>query len=195
MSAPFISLDVGNLTAQVARVKDYFDKSRGKAVNALAYGMTLFMEDTMAEASAAAPVRSGDLRKSVAVTEPIVDDHSVSITGGFNIGYARQVDFGGPIFSKTKMLSIPLDPILTGQGVSMYSSPLEEDGLFVLKLWGKVFLAKKMGKTDKTIQLHWLLKDNVMQPGTDFFSNVIAARKSVAVEAIAGVVAQDLETG
>ncbi len=189
MSAPFVSLNVGTLTGQVARIKDNLEVTRQLVIDATTKAMVQFMEDTVATASQAAPLRSGDLRKSAAVAEPIVEETSISVTGGFNIGYARQVDQGGPIFSKTKLLAIPMPEILTGQGVSMYSSPLEEQGLFPLRIFGKLYLVKRSGKR---LEFHWLLTDKVWQSGDDFFSNVIAQKKTEAAPAIAASVSKDL---
>jgi len=193
MPNSFFSIDLGKLKASVASVEGRLDEAEGQWIAAVRYAMGGWMNDVIAEAQQKASVRSGDLRGSATVTDPTFDGTWISLSGGFNIGYSRQRDQGGEIVAKNgTMLSIPLDPIMTGRGVARYSSPREEDGLFVLKLWGRVFLAKRRGKTDRTIELHWVLKNRVTQRGDGFFSSVIETRRSTAAEQIGTVAAANL---
>lgn len=182
MSAPWIQMDAGKVAAQVDQVNKNLDAIREKYIAALTQAVVEYANDTVAEAQQACAVRTGNLKGSASVSDPLITDTQVSCVGGFNIAYAYKRDQGGPIYpSKARMLAIPLDKILTGAGVPRYSSPREEQGLFVLKLWGRVFLAKR---TRRTVELHWVLKDHVDQKGDGFFSRVVEARKTEAANII-----------
>ncbi len=132
--------------------------------------------DIVSEAQSRINNRSGDLSRASTVEEGVLSGDEITRLFGFNSKHGRQTDQGGTILPKNgRMLSIPLDPILTSRGVPQYPSPRSEPDLFLLKLWGKLFLARRMGKTDRSIELHWLLVPSVEQPGTRFVSDVVKA--------------------
>lgn len=184
MSGFTMTLDVGKVRSDIDETKRNMGEQGRRYVQALSRATYEFANDMIAEAQQAAAVRTGNLRGAATVEEPVVSETAVTCRAGFNIKYGRQRDQGGTIYpSKANMLAIPLDPILTGAGVPRFSSPREEQGLFVLKLWGRAFLAKR---TRRTVELHWVLKDHVDQKGDGFFSKVVNARK-VDAAAIIGL--------
>lgn len=174
MSAPFISMNVGGIKqvvnlmgAQLQRVMDATKQAMGEIAN-----------DLVSEAQARIQNGSGDLSRSGTVEDLVIEGDELVQRFGFNSVHGRQTDQGGTIKAKNgRNLAIPLDPILTSRGVSKYTGPRAEPDLFPLKLWGKLFLARKMGKTDRTIQLHWLLVPSVTQEGNRFFTGVVDANK------------------
>jgi hypothetical protein len=169
-----ITISTGSVQQAVRGINRSLDASLEKILLATGQAITEIANDVNADAQARINNRSGDLSRSATVEEIIVTADQISVRFGFNSLHGRQTDQGGPILPKRgRMLAIPLDPILTGRGVSRYPSPLAEPGLFLLKLWGKLFLAKKMGKQDASIQLHWLLTPKVEQPGTRFFTGAV----------------------
>ena len=142
--------------------------------------------------------RSGDLSRSAVILEAQVTDDAISQVSGFTERYAAQVDQGGYIFPKNgRALAIPLEPVLTGAGVARYAGPLEDDGapngLFIVKLFGKVFLAQHVGEgADARLEFRWLLVPSVLQPGTDFYTSVIQERQSQVGAVAAQLVKDDL---
>jgi len=174
MTQPFISMNVGNVQQQVQAIDRKLDATLDQILGATTQAMVEIANDVNSEAQSRINNRSGDLSRGATVEEPEIKGEEIIVRFGFNKKHARQRDQGGPIVPKNaRMLAIPLDPILTGRGVPQYPSPRAEPDLFLLKLWGKLFLARKMGKTDRTIQLHWLLVDRVEQEGSHFLTGSV----------------------
>jgi hypothetical protein len=70
-----------------------------------------FAEFTLGIAQQRAPVKTGALRASGTVTDPVFQGNVITIFVGFNLVYARIQDFGGEIFPQTaQALFIPLRP-------------------------------------------------------------------------------------
>jgi len=189
-------MSTGSVQQAVRGIGKALDASLEAILRATGQAETEIANDINSDAQARINNRSGDLSRSATVEEVVITGDQISVLFGFNSLHGRQTDKGGEILPKRgRMLAIPLDPILTGRGVPQYPSPRAEPGLFLLKLWGKLFLARKMGKTDKTIQLHWLLVPRVEQPGTRFFSGAVQAATQDIPRRVAERVAALLPTG
>lgn len=177
MTAPLITMDVGNVKAQVDKIGGVLDAALANVIVATKEAMTEVTNDAVSEAQSRINNRSGDLSRSGTVEEVTISGDELRQRFGFNSKHGRQTDQGGPIVPRNgQNLAIPLDPILTARGVPRYPSPRAEPGLFLLKLWGKLFLAKQMGPTAESIELHWLLTPRVEQRGTRFFTGVVQER-------------------
>ncbi len=177
MTVPLITMDVGSVKSQVENIKGVFDAELANVIVATKEAMTEITNDAVADAQSRINNRSGDLSRSGTVEEVTISGDELTQRFGFNSMHGRQTDQGGTITPRNgRNLAIPLDPILTARGVPRYPSPLAEPGLFLLKLWGKLFLAKQMGPKADSIELHWLLTPRVEQKGTKFFTGVIQER-------------------
>ncbi len=197
---PFWIFDVGKFSTSVKQAKLGLAKAEERLKAAVGHGLVLLAEDWIAAAQQRAAVRSGDLRGSADVVGPTVNGTEVSVEFGFNLRYARFRNFGGTIKPiKARMLAIPLKPVLTGRGVARYSSPREQNDLFVIKLAGKIYLARKRWKRKpkglpawQNIELDWLLVPSVTQKGDKFFTAVIEERKAQAPALVASLIRKEL---
>lgn len=195
MANAFISLNIGRLTADVRAAKDSLPAFQKRVVSATSRVMFAYVSDTIAAAQDKTAVRSGDLKASAVVQDPVVGDKTITCEGGFNSRYAAQRNFGGTIRAKPgKMLTIPLPAALTASGVSRFSSARElGPEAFVLRLFGKAYIVKYKGAgKGRSLEFYFVLKDHVDQKGDGFFSNVIDARRPQAAGAIAAGVAGEL---
>jgi len=192
MAKPLFTLNVGRLKADLSKIGDRLDFARQKAIEATREAMVQHGHDMIADAQRRLEpqTRTGNLGLSGGITDPEVKDGVVTLDLGFNIEYARQVDRGGTIQARrASMLAIPLDPALTAAGVPRFSSPREIPGGFVLRLWGKVFIAARRGKgKNATIVLYYLLKRSVTQKGSHYFSTTVYEKGPQLGSAIAHAV-------
>lgn len=70
------------------------------------------------------------------------------------------------------MLSIPLPPVKTAQGLARFRSPRQQPGLFMIKSKrGNLLLVKRVG--DK-IEPQWVLKHSVTIPARLYFKSHFA---------------------
>jgi hypothetical protein len=167
-------MDAARLRQSSLEIEKVLDVALDDVLKATGQAVVEVANDINSDAQQRINNRSGDLSRAATVEDVVFTDDEISALFGFNSIHGRQTDKGGPILPRHgRMLAIPLDPILTARGVSQYPSPRAEPGLFVLKLWGKVFLAKQMGKGPESIQLHWLLTPRVDQPGTKYFTAAV----------------------
>jgi len=199
MVKPLFTIDTGRLKADLSKIGDRLDFARQLALNATAEAMTMHGHDMIADAQKRLEpqTRSGNLGASGGITEPEFSSGVVTLDLGSNIEYARQVDQGGTITAKRgRMLAIPLDPALTASGVPRFSSPREIPGAFVLKLWGKVFIAAEAGKgKNRVLTLFYILKHSVTQKGSHFFSRTVYEKGPQVGRAIADNVGRALGGG
>ena len=179
MTAPFITMDIGSVKGAVEKIGRTLDVALDQIVGATRLAMVQIANDVNAEASQRINARTGDLKRAATVEEPVLEGDQIVVRFGFNRRYARQRDQGGEIRPKNgQLLAIPLDPILTAQGVSRYASPLEEPDLKLVKLNGRLFLVKEQpkGGAFKAKDLnafHWMLVPSVNQKGSGFFSDPV----------------------
>jgi len=67
----------------------------------------------------------------------------------------------------SKFLAIPIGEGLTSTGVARYASPRNVEGAFILKSkTGGLFIAKKFGKTNRSIKPLFILKKSVVVTGS-----------------------------
>jgi hypothetical protein len=197
---PFWIFEAGKFKASVAQAKLGLEAAEVKLKAAVARSLGLLAEDWLSTAQARAHVRSGALRGSADVLDPVIVGTEISVEFGFNIRYGRFRNFGGTIKPvKAKMLAIPLKPVLTGRGVARYSSPREQRDLFVIRLAGKLFLARKRWKRKpkgvpawQNIELDWKLVPSVTQQGDKFLTSVIEERRDQAPALLAELVRKEL---
>jgi hypothetical protein len=177
VTVPFVSMDAGNIRAQVQAVTKELDRVAVKAVDAARKALDLAGEAMLSDAQAAAPVQTGRLQESGS-TEPVVLEGSELVKRwGFNLRYARMRDQGGTIVPvNAKLLSIPLS-----DKAKRMASPREMgDTLRLVPINGKLFLVEKEGKRvakGKLPTFHWLLVPKVKQEGNQFVSRTVAAWK------------------
>jgi hypothetical protein len=169
---PIVSINGGRIKADLAKVGQRMSMARQIALNAARDAMVLHANDMVANAQRRLEpqTRSGELSASGSVTDPEMTQHAVEVWIGFNKEYAAQREKGGPIRAvRAKMLAIPLDPALTAAGVPKYSSPREIPGAFVLKLWGRAFIAAEAGTgKNRILTLFYVLKESVVQTGSHY---------------------------
>lgn len=163
MVKPFISMNVGNMRAQVGRVNARIDHLEAIALEATRQAIGEIVNDMLASAQLKINVRSGELQGSGVVLDPVITATEISQLWGFNKEYARMRDQGGDIRPvNAQLLAIPLDPIMTATG-ARYSSPREEADLELVPILEYLFLADK-----NTGEFHWLLTPHVHQEGNGF---------------------------
>ncbi|MGH9462002.1 MAG: hypothetical protein ACRD1X_12335 [Vicinamibacteria bacterium] len=183
MTQPFISMNVGSVQKGVQAIGQKLDATFDRILRVTTKAIVEIANDTLQESQQRLEpqTRSGDLSRSGVVEEPVITGEEISVRWGFNKRYARQRDQGGPIVPKNaRLLAIPLDPVLTARGVPRYASPREDtgapNGMFVLRLWGHLFLAHFVGargKGNTRLEFRWLLVDRVEQKGSQFFTRPI----------------------
>lgn len=120
-------------------------------------------EILLSEVKRQTPVDTGNL-KSKNQKERIAFD-KVRVFN--NARQAAQREFGGVIKAGTgekraKYLTIPIHPMAKGKEAGDF------DDLFFVKTGGKLFLAKKTGKTDRSIKFLFVLKKSVRQEATPY---------------------------
>lgn len=166
---PFITIQTGNIKADVASVNAGLDQASDIALAATKQAIAEACEDMLAKAQARIHTLSGDLEASGTVLPVEIQNEEISGKWGFNKEYAHLRDQGGDILPKNgSMLAIPLDPILTAAGISRYSSPLEEANLELVPILDYLFLADKT-----THEFHWILVPHVHQEGNQFVSGTV----------------------
>lgn len=177
MVKPLFSINTGRIRADVEKVGVRLDFARQLALNATREAMILHGHDMIADAQRRLEpqTRTGELSASGGITDPEVTAKEITLDLGFNKEYAAMRERGGTIrATRTKNLAIPLDPALTAAGVPRFSSPREIPGAFVLKLWGKVFIAAEAGKgKNRILTLFYILKPSVTQTGSHFMEQTI----------------------
>ena len=193
---PIITLDAGRVQADVARAGKQLDVALRRTIEATKLGMLQLAEHIGGEASEnlESQTRSGGLRESWTVGDMREEAGTLVVDFGFNKSYAAQVDRGGEILPRGRMLAIPLRPILTGRGVPRYSSPREEPDLQLVVLAGKVFLMKKVKRARKNWSnlFHWLLVPRVEQSGSGYFRRAVLDNVPKASEVVADAVRRGL---
>jgi hypothetical protein len=200
-SKPFITMDVGHLTADLAKIGENLDAAAELAIAGAKKAMTLFAEDLVAEAQGNIQNQSGGLADSATVEDVVVTSEALEISFGFNKEYARQRDLGGAIVPvKAKMLAIPLPPIIGASGPKFASPHEEGDALTLVELNGRLFLVEKRKRGGKfkgadLDRFHWMLVPRVEQVGSKYFTSVVEARKAHAGQAIADGVRAGLGGG
>jgi hypothetical protein len=202
VSAPFISVNVGNLKSQIDRINNSLDRASEIALAAAQRALVESAEDQLAKAQGKIHSVSGDLAASGTVQEPILTSEEIVVRWGFNSKYSRMRDQGGDIVPvHAKALAIPLDPVKTAAGIARFSSPREDvgaagNGLFLVKIWGKLFLAEHIGhgKTSR-ISFRWQLVPHVHQEGNHFVSGTVQEEAQNTVVRVNERVAEALATG
>jgi len=105
------------------------------------------------------PVDEGNLLSKN--QKEIIDKKKIKVFN--NAIYAAQREWGGVITAKkAKMLSIPIHSLSKGK------EPGDFSDLFIVKTDKNIFLAQKIGKTDKSIKYLFVLKKSVRQTATPF---------------------------
>jgi hypothetical protein len=177
---PLITLNSSRIKADLGKVGQRMSMARQLAINATREAMTLHAHAMVADAQRRLEpqTRSGELAASGSVTDTEVTAQFVEVWIGFNKEYAAMREKGGTIKAvRTKMLAIPLDPALTAAGVPRYSSPREIPGAFVLKLWGRAFIAAEAGKgQNRILTLFYVLKESVQQTGSHYMEITLVER-------------------
>lgn len=189
MVKPFITVDSGNLKAQIDRVNNSLDRTAEIAIAATQQAMEEIANDMVSKAQAKIKVMSGDLQASAFVFPELRGDEIV-VSWGFNKEYARIRDQGGDIVPvRAKLLAIPLDPIMTATG-PRFSSPREEQNLELVPILNYVFLADKA-----TGEFHWLLTPHVHQEGSHYASGTVQEEAQNVAPTVARRVGELLGTG
>lgn len=190
MAKAFITVDTGNLKAQIDRVNNQLDRAAEVAIAATERAMVEIAEDMLAKAQAKISVRSGELQASGIVLPSEIKGDEINVRWGFNKEYARIRDQGGDIVPvKAQMLAIPLDPIMTATG-PRFSSPREEPNLELVPILHYLFLADK-----DTGEFHWLLTPHVHQEGNQFVSGTVQDEAQNVAPTIARRVGEILGAG
>lgn len=192
MVKPFITVDSGNLKAQIDRVNNSLDRTAEVVIASTERAMIEIAEDMLSKAQAkmANNVRSGDLIGSGFAFKEDLTGAEIVVKWGFNKEYARIRDQGGDIFpSKAKLLAIPLDPIMTATG-PRFASPREEPNLELVPILQYLFLADK-----DTGEFHWLLTPHVHQEGSHYASSTVQEEAQNVAPTVARRVGELLESG
>lgn len=179
---PFVTMEAGNITAQVQKIGTVLDNVRDDVVAAAGRALDAIAEDMLAQAQAAAPVDEGKLQES-GTTEPLVlEGNELVKRWGFNLAYARIRDQGGTILPKNgRALSIPIS-----DEAKKLASPLEMgDRLKLVPINGKLFLVEKEPKGQGRVfkrsdfrHFHWQLVPSVTQEGNGYVTKTVEARKA-----------------
>jgi hypothetical protein len=181
MTVPFVSMDAGNIRAQVQAVTRELDKFAARAVDAARQALDLAGEAMLADAQAAAPVQTGRLQESGSAEPVVLEGAELVKRWGFNLRYARMRDQGGTILPvKAKALAIPLS-----DEAKRLSSPREQEGrLRLVPLNGRLFLVERspkgQGRAFQRSDLrhfHWMLVPKVQQKGNAYVSKTVLAWK------------------
>jgi hypothetical protein len=195
-SPPFVTMQAGNITAQIDPVLRTLDGVKAKVVNAASRALDLLGEDMLAQAQANVNTQTGRTQES-ATSEPVVLEGSTLVKRwGFNIRHGLQLDKGGPIFPVNgHMLAIPLS-----EAAKKLASPLEQNDLDLVPLNGRLFLVERPAGGGqfqaKDLQLfHWMLVPKVDQKGTQFVSKVVQARRADVPRVVAEEVGKAIGGG
>ena len=199
-SKPFLSFNFGKFKAGISSSKLGLRAAQTRLLEAVKKALYLLANDWLAAAQSRAAVVTGALRGSGDVLDPEVQGTTVLVEFGFNIKYARQRNRGGTIVPvKGKLLAIPLGPVKTARGDARYASPREQSDLFLIRLAGKFFLARKRFPNPPkglpkwaNIELNWYLTPRVTQRGDAFVDAVVSERHQQAPAQIAALVAADM---
>lgn len=136
--------------------------------------------------------RTGALRRSLRHQVDDMGSHMVleNFIGGGPVHYARIHEMGGTITpKKSQYLAIPLGPVQQGSGASRVTSPRNDGILVPMRLAGRLFLVRVVGKGARArIEFRWLLVRQVQMPARLGF---IATWKEEAPKVMAGI-KQDL---
>lgn len=181
-----LSFDLEGFLGDIEGAKLGLDAAAAVVREAAKQAMDAIARDMISQAqiNLETQTRSGDLSRSAVILEAQATDDSIVQGFGFTERYAAQRDQGGTILPKNgRALAITLEPVLTPAGVARYDSPLRDDGapngMFIVKLWGKVYLAHHVGEgADSRLEFRWLLVPSVTQQGSFFFTGVIQERQS-----------------
>lgn len=178
MTTPFITMQAGNIAAQVSPILRAMDTIQAKVVAAASRALDLVAEDMLAQAKAAAPVDQGTLQAS-GTTEPIVLEGTELVKRwGFNSRYARMRDQGGVIEPVNgSMLAIPLSDV-----AKRLTSPLEQQDLDLVPLNGRLFLVERLPaggdfQAEHLSAFHWMLVPRVEQEGNGYVTKTVEARR------------------
>lgn len=192
MVKAFITVSTGNLKAQIDRVNNNLDRTAEVVIAATERAMVEIAEDMLSKAQQKMVnnVRSGDLIGSgVAFKDDLTGDE-IKVRWGFNKEYARMREQGGDIVPvRGKMLSIPLDPIMTATG-PRFSSPREEPNLELVPILHYLFLADKT-----TGEFHWLLTPHVHQEGNHYVASTVQEEAQNVAPTLARRVGEMLGSG
>lgn len=201
MVKPFISMDVGNITAQIQKVTRALDEVAERVVDGAKRALDQAAEAMLADAQAAAPVQTGRLQESGTAEEIVLEGSELVKRWGFNSKYARIQDQGGTVLPvRARMLAIPLDPVKTAAGASRYSSPLEDTGaghgMFLMRFAGKLFLARIVGsKAARRVEFRWMLVPSVTLQGNGYVTRTVEAWKDRVPQFVADEVGRAITGG
>lgn len=147
------------------------DKLKAVAIEEFVKATSQFAEFMLGIAQERAPVKTGALRASGTVTDPIIEGKKITIFFGFNLVYARIQDFGGEIFAKPgSALFIPLRP-----GVVPIKDKAQQKAS-----------GQKQG-------IDFVLVQSVIINGNDYFTDTVDEQKRRASRAIGKVAFQNIK--
>lgn len=101
-----------------------------------------------AEGGEAPAVKTGHLRRSIMVDTKSLDQLKVRVGPQANVKYARIQEFGGKIYSKDKLLTVPMNDTAK-KLLRDYGSVREIPDLFVIKTANKTFLCRQQKRLKK----------------------------------------------
>jgi len=188
---PFITMNVGDVKAQIAKVNDNLDAIAGDVLKATEQAMVEVANEMLSRAQQRINVKSGELQGSGTVLPIEISGDEIKVRWGFNKEYARIQDQGGTIVPvRAKMLAIPLDPIMTATG-PRFAGPKEEgDNLELVPILDHLFLADKA-----TGEFHWLLTPRVTLEGSGYVTKTVEEMKDEAPALVAKRVGEILGAG
>ena len=200
---PFLLFNFGKFSASIRKSKLGLKAAQDRLVRAVARALYLLANDWLAAMQGRAAVRTGALRAAGDVLEPEINGSTIVVEFGFNIRYARIRNQGGIIKPvRARMLAIPLGPVKTPRGDARYASPREQRDLFIIRLAGKLYLARRRYASPPkglpkwaNIELNWKLVPQVKQEGDEYVSAVVAERHAQAPAQIAALVEADMARG
>jgi hypothetical protein len=185
VTVPFVTMQAGDITAQVRAVTKEIDRVADHVIAAAGRALDELAEDMLGKAQAAAPVQTGRLQES-GTTEPLATEGGALVKRwGFNLRYARMRDQGGTIVPvNAKMLAIPLSA-----AAKRLASPREQANLDLVPLNGRLFLVERAkGGTFKAKDLqrfHWMLVPKVTQQGNGYVTKVVEAERANVARKVA----------
>lgn len=104
-----VRIDINRTLATLRKTESDLDKLERVSIQEFIKATSQFAEFMLLIAQGRAPIKTGLLRASGIVTEPIFEGNLIIIRVGFNLVYAAIQDFGGEIFARPgSALFIPL---------------------------------------------------------------------------------------
>lgn len=135
-------------------------------------GLILAGELLAQEARRRSPRLTGRLKRSIAVSTPVVKGHRVSVRVGTNVVYAAVQEFGGTIVPRqAKMLAIPIG--------NRRGSPRRYNDLHIIRTRsGSVLLVDQSGEA------HYLLVPKVTIPAHPYLRPAFRARQNDVIRIV-----------